>query len=77
VTEKTADRPESTGWLVLIYRVPPEPTRLRSTVWRRIKEIVDRCEDFLHQVQEEYADLPYRLQRLLVYAINRCLGVSI
>src|SRR6201995_2402561 len=25
------------GWLLLIYRVPPEPTRLRSTVWRRIK----------------------------------------
>jgi hypothetical protein len=112
---------ESAGWLLLIYRVPPEPTRLRSTVWRRIKslgaiylqnsvaalpagpaaerslrklrreildmsgtavlmscavlageadvrnafqaarndeyeEIVDKCEDFLHQVQKEYAD---------------------
>jgi ChrB-like protein len=35
VTEKT----EGTGWLVLIYRVPPEPTRLRSTVWRRIKSL--------------------------------------
>ena len=112
---------ESTGsgWLLLIYRVPPEPTRLRSTVWRRIKalgaiylqnsvaalpaspanerslrklrreildmsgtaillsaaalagdaevraaflaarndeyeEIVDKCEDFLRQVQKEY-----------------------
>jgi hypothetical protein len=107
------------GWLLLIYRVPPEPTRLRSTVWRRIKalgaiylqnsvaalpaspanerslrklrreildmsgtaillsaaalagdaevraafktarndeyeEIVDKCEDFLRQVQKEY-----------------------
>ena len=107
------------GWLLLIYRVPPEPTRLRSTVWRRIKslgaiylqnsvaalpastaneralrklrreitdmsgtamlmscsvlageaevrasfqaarndeydEIVDKCQDFLHQVQKEY-----------------------
>ena len=107
------------GWLLLIYRVPPEPTRLRSTVWRRIKslgaiylqnsvaalpaspaaerslrklrreildmsgtavllwaavlageaevrnafqaarddeyeEIVDKCDDFLHQVQKEY-----------------------
>ena len=105
--------------MLLIYRVPPEPTRLRSTVWRRIKslgaiylqnavaalpassanerafrklrreildmsgtavllsatalagdsevratyqaarndeyeEIVDRCEDFLQQVQKEY-----------------------
>jgi hypothetical protein len=118
VTDKTAEKTESTGWLVLIYRVPPEPTRLRSTVWRRIKslgaiylqnsaaalpasaateralrklrreildmsgtaillscdvlagesdvrsafrndeyeEIVDRCEDFLHQVQKEYTD---------------------
>jgi len=111
--------PAHRGWLLLIYRVPPEPTRLRSTVWRRIKslgaiylqnsvaalpaspaaerslrklrheildmtgtavllecavlvgepevrsafqaarndeyeEIVDRCEDFLHQVQKEY-----------------------
>ena len=107
------------GWLLLIYRIPPEPTRLRSTVWRRIKslgaiylqnsvaalpaspaaerslrklrreildmsgtavllssavlagegevrnafqsarndeyeEIVDKCQDFLHQVQKEY-----------------------
>jgi hypothetical protein len=25
------------GWLVLIYRVPSEPTRLRATVWRRLK----------------------------------------
>jgi DNA-binding transcriptional regulator PaaX len=111
--------PAREGWLLLIYRVPPEPTRLRSTVWRRIKslgaiylqnsvaalpaspaaerslrklrheildmsgtailiecavlagepevrsafqaarndeyeEIVDRCEDFLQQVQKEY-----------------------
>src|ERR1700756_1441435 len=27
------------GWLLLIYRVPPEPTRLRSQVWRRIKSL--------------------------------------
>jgi DNA-binding transcriptional regulator PaaX len=26
-----------TGWLLLIYRVPSEPTRLRATVWRRLK----------------------------------------
>jgi hypothetical protein len=30
---------EGAGWLLLIYRVPPEPTRLRSTVWRRIKSL--------------------------------------
>jgi DNA-binding transcriptional regulator PaaX len=29
----------SEGWLLLIYRIPPEPTRLRSTVWRRIKSL--------------------------------------
>ncbi|MGH3168121.1 MAG: Chromate resistance protein ChrB [Trebonia sp.] len=33
------DSDEATGWLLLIYRVPPEPTRLRSTVWRRIKSL--------------------------------------
>ncbi len=32
-----SDPPE--GWLLLIYRVPAEPTRLRSTVWRRIKSL--------------------------------------
>src|ERR1700716_2789443 len=26
-------------WLVLVYRVPSEPTRLRSTVWRRLKSL--------------------------------------
>ncbi|QGN33807.1 ChrB domain-containing protein [Microlunatus sp. Gsoil 973] len=35
--------PESSGgsgsWLVLIYRIPSEPTRLRATVWRRIKAL--------------------------------------
>ena len=43
MTEKTATKPADqdggAGWLVLIYRVPPEPTRLRSTVWRRIKSL--------------------------------------
>ena len=40
MTDKTAEKAsDSTGWLVLIYRVPPEPTRLRSTVWRRIKSL--------------------------------------
>ena len=28
---------EPVGWLVLIYRIPSEPTRLRATVWRRLK----------------------------------------
>jgi len=26
-------------WLVLVYRVPSEPSRLRATVWRRIKSL--------------------------------------
>jgi hypothetical protein len=34
-----AGEPTGSGWLLLIYRVPPEPTRLRSTVWRRIKSL--------------------------------------
>lgn len=30
----------STGrWLLLAYRIPREPTRLRATVWRRIKAL--------------------------------------
>src|SRR5271154_7209507 len=35
----SADEGAASGWLLLIYRVPPEPTRLRSTVWRRIKSL--------------------------------------
>ncbi|MGH9120397.1 MAG: Chromate resistance protein ChrB [Acidimicrobiales bacterium] len=26
-----------TGWLLLVYRIPSEPTRLRAGVWRRLK----------------------------------------
>lgn len=32
-----APPPESPGWLLLVYRVPSEPTRLRAAVWRRLK----------------------------------------
>jgi len=41
VTDSAADKDpgDASGWLLLIYRVPPEPTRLRSTVWRRIKSL--------------------------------------
>ena len=28
---------EPRDWLVLIYKIPSEPTRLRATVWRRLK----------------------------------------
>src|SRR5258707_15123429 len=34
-----ADRAPDEGWLVLIYRVPSEPSRLRSAVWRRLKSL--------------------------------------
>lgn len=27
------------GWLLLVYRIPSEPTRLRATVWRRLKSL--------------------------------------
>jgi hypothetical protein len=30
---------EKRAWLVLIYKVPSEPTRLRATVWRRLKSL--------------------------------------
>src|SRR5579875_3207551 len=26
-------------WLVLVYRVPSDPTRLRATVWRRLRSL--------------------------------------
>jgi hypothetical protein len=26
-------------WLLLVYRIPSEPTRLRATVWRRLKAL--------------------------------------
>jgi DNA-binding transcriptional regulator PaaX len=38
--QANGDEAEQGGrWLLLIYRVPPEPTRLRSQVWRRIKSL--------------------------------------
>jgi hypothetical protein len=30
---------EPVMWLVLVYRVPSEPTRLRAAVWRRLKNL--------------------------------------
>ena len=34
-----SDPAPADGWLLLVYRVPPEPTRLRSAVWRRLKSL--------------------------------------
>lgn len=47
---KTTGRPERTAggpapdadglrWLVLVYKIPAEPTRLRAGVWRKIKNL--------------------------------------
>jgi hypothetical protein len=35
----TGDAADGKGWLLLIYRVPSEPTRLRAAVWRRLKSL--------------------------------------
>ncbi|MGO8959573.1 MAG: Chromate resistance protein ChrB [Streptosporangiaceae bacterium] len=34
-----SQRGDSPRWLLLVYRVPSEPSRLRATVWRRIKSL--------------------------------------
>ena len=31
------DRAAEDGWLLLVYRVPSEPSRLRAAVWRKLK----------------------------------------
>jgi DNA-binding transcriptional regulator PaaX len=31
--------PADGAWLLLVYRVPSEPTRLRAAVWRRLKSL--------------------------------------
>jgi hypothetical protein len=33
------DAGTGSGWLLLVYRVPSEPTRLRAAVWRRLKSL--------------------------------------
>jgi|UniRef100_UPI00389A92F9 hypothetical protein len=40
MSEESAEEASgAAGWLVLVYRVPAEPTRHRSTVWRRLKSM--------------------------------------
>lgn len=36
-TDTDTDTTGQVRWLVLVYRVPSEPSRLRATVWRRLK----------------------------------------
>ena len=33
------EQPTAGGWLLLVYRVPPEPSGLRAAVWRRLKSL--------------------------------------
>jgi hypothetical protein len=33
------DQGTDEGWLLLVYRVPSEPSRLRAAVWRRLKSL--------------------------------------
>lgn len=30
---------QASGWFLLVYRIPSEPTRLRAAVWRRLKSL--------------------------------------
>ncbi|TWP38327.1 Chromate resistance protein ChrB [Leekyejoonella antrihumi] len=39
MSEVSASTPSEPSWLVLVYRVPSEPTRLRATVWRRLRSM--------------------------------------
>jgi hypothetical protein len=50
------------GWLLLVYRVPSEPTRLRSTVWRRLKSLgaiylQNSAERALRKLRSEILDM--------------------
>jgi hypothetical protein len=38
-TDGTGSAEAAEGWLLLVYRVPSEPTRLRAAVWRRLKSL--------------------------------------
>lgn len=39
MTPRLASAPAPDAWLVLVYRVPSEPSRLRAAVWRRLKTL--------------------------------------
>lgn len=36
-SKRTRNQPDPSRWLVLSYRIPSEPTRLRAGVWRKLK----------------------------------------
>ncbi len=33
------EQPQATSWVLLVYRVPREPTSSRATVWRKLKRL--------------------------------------
>jgi len=33
------EQPQGTSWVLLVYRVPREPTSSRATVWRKLKRL--------------------------------------
>lgn len=37
VTGVTGPRSDDPGWIMLIYRIPSEPSRLRAGVWRKLR----------------------------------------
>jgi hypothetical protein len=39
VEESPSASADGENWLLLVYRIPAEPTRLRATVWRRLKSL--------------------------------------
>ena len=33
------ERPQQAAWVLLVYKVPREPSALRATIWRRLKRL--------------------------------------
>ena len=33
------EQPQATSWVLLVYRIPREPTASRATVWRKLKRL--------------------------------------
>jgi len=33
------EQPQGTSWVLLVYRIPREPTSSRATVWRKLKRL--------------------------------------
>jgi hypothetical protein len=33
------EKPEETSWVLLVYKIPREPTSSRATIWRKLKRL--------------------------------------